>query len=62
MKRNNLKNLHHGDSNGNKTVGRRIFETLFPSEMTDKQLKIIANATGIQQTGTVLPQGAAPYP
>lgn len=32
-----------------KLIGRRAFETLFPSEMTDKQLKILANAVGIQQ-------------
>ena len=37
---------------GGKLVGRRIYETLFPGEPTEKMLKILANATGIQQSGS----------
>lgn len=43
------------DLNGGKSAGRRIYETLFPGEMTDKQLKIVANAVGIQQETMAFP-------
>jgi hypothetical protein len=39
-------------SGDGKSIGRRMYETLFPGETTEKMLKLICNATGIQQSGS----------